>query len=161
MKKEIRQLNDGEVTQALDLCWDVFCECSAKDCTAEGREEFWRSLDHEYMISRMGDGAVRAWGAFADGRLCGVCFIKEPCCVELLFVEKESQGKKIGTSLLKRAVMDARRADETVMRVTVNALKSAYGFFEKQGFKPLGAEEDYDGVPRKLMEIRGVIEIIV
>ena len=161
MKKEIRQLSDNEVTQALDLCWDVFYECSASDCTPEGREEFWRSLDHEYMISRMGDGAVRAWGAFADGRLCGACFIKEPCNIELLFVETASQRKNIGSSLLKRAVMDARRADETVMRVTVSALKSAYGFFEKHGFKRLGDEEAYDGVPRTLMEIRGVIEIIV
>ena len=161
MKKEIRQLKESEITQALDFCWQVFSDCSAPLCTSEGVEEFWRSLDHEYMISRTGEGVMRACGAFADGRLCGVCFLKDPCHIELLFVEKQSQRKNIGTSLLKRAVMDARRADETVMRVTVNAISGAYPFFEKNGFKKTGKEEDYDGIPRTPMEIHGVIEIIV
>lgn len=161
MKKEIRQLRSSELMEALDLAWDVFQESAAKDCTKEGIEEFWQSIDHEYMLSRTGDGACRVWGAFADGQLVGMCVIKEPCHVEMLFVETSAQRHKIGSSLLKRAVMDARCADETVMRVTVNSFCSARGFFEKMGFKPMGDETDEDGIPGIPMEIRGRIDIII
>ena len=160
MKKEIRRLSESEMTGALDLAWDVFSEFTAELCTEEGIEEFWKSTDCEYMISRMGDGECRAWGAFSDGRLCGMCVMREPCRVEMLFVEGPSQRHHIGSLLLKKAVMDEKKTDDTLMKVTVNSFKSAVGFFEKMGFAPAGEESDEDGIPVLPMEAHGKIEII-
>ena len=146
MKKEIKLISSDELIKALDLAWDVFCETAAHDCTKEGIEEFWKSVDHEYMIFRAGDGACRVYGAFADDELIGMCVIRDTSFIEMVFVVPEAQKKGVGSALIKKAVMDAKKADELVTRVTVNSFRSAYGFFEKLGFTPVCAEETADGI---------------
>ena len=157
MKKEIKPIPSSELMDAMDLVWTVFSDTAAKDCTDEGKEEFWQSTDFEHMLQRTGDGDYRIWGAYADDELIGVCVLREPCHVDMLFVEVEAQKKGVGSSLLKRAIMDARRADETFTRVTVNAFPSAVGFFEKIGFKAMGEQRVEDGIPFVPMEISAAI----
>ena len=147
MKKEIRQLVAAELMDALDLAWTVFSESAGKECTEEGREEFWRSTDYEYVLHRTGDADYRVWGAFYGEDMVGMCILRDECHIDMLFVETDAQKKGVGSSLLKRAVMDAKRADETFARVTVNAFTTAVGFFEKLGFQKTGEPRIEDGIP--------------
>ena len=56
MKKEIKPIPSSELMDAMDLVWTVFSDTAAKDCTDEGKEEFWQSTDFEHMLQRTGDG---------------------------------------------------------------------------------------------------------
>ena len=155
MKKEIRPILTHELMDALELAWSVFSDTAGKECTDEGKEEFWQSTDYEYVLHRMGDTDYRVWGAFADDDLVGMCILRNENHIEMLFIDGDVQKHGIGSSLLKRAVMDAKRADETFSRVTVNAFPTAVCFFEKMGFKAMGEPQVQDGIPFTPMEAVG------
>ena len=93
-------------------------------------------------------------GAFYGDDMVGMCILRNECHIDMLFVETDAQKKGVGASLLKRSVMDAKRADETFARVTVNAFPTAVGFFEKMGFKKLGEQRTEDGIPFIPMEAK-------
>ena len=97
----------------------------------------------------------RVWGAFYGEDIVGMCILRNECHIDMLFVECDAQKKGVGSSLLKRAVMDARRADETFSRVTVNAFPTAVGFFEKMGFVPTGEKRCDDGITYTPMQAKG------
>lgn len=137
--KEICLLTGCEIEEALGLVWDVFSEYEAPECTEEGVDEFWAKIDYEYLLQRAGDGEVRFWGAFDEGRMVGVCMMHEPGQVELLYVDGEYQGKGVGTSLLKKAVLDMKEQDAWLRRITANVPESAEGFFLTLGFASSGA----------------------
>jgi Acetyltransferase (GNAT) family. len=137
--REIRPLAGCEIEEALGLVWDVFSEYEAADCTEEGVDEFWTKIDYEYLIQRAGDGEVRFWGAFDEGRMVGVCMLHEPDHVELLYVDGEYQSRGVGTSLLKKAVLDMKEQDTLLRRITANVPDSADGFFRALGFTSSGA----------------------
>ena len=143
--KEIRMLSAQEIQAAMDLVWNVFAQYEAPRLPDEAVEEFWSTVDYEYMIHRFGDGTVRLWGAFDNGTLAGVCVIRELRQVLMLYVAGDYQGQGVGTNLLKKAVIDCKKADESLSRLTVLSTLQAQGFFEKQGFVQFGEEEVISG----------------
>lgn len=144
--KEIRPLAGCEIEEALGLVWDVFSEYEAADCEQEGVDEFWEKIDYEYLLQRAGDGEVRFWGAFDEGRMVGVCMMREPCQVELLYVDGEYQGQGVGTNLLKKAVLDAKEQDPLLQRVTADASEGSKGFFLELGFVPIAETYESCGI---------------
>lgn len=144
--KEIRPLAGCEIEEALGLIWDVFSEYQAPDCTEEGVDAFWSRIDYEYLLQRAGDGEVRFWGAFDDGRMVGVCMLREPGLVELLYVDGEYQGQGVGKNLLKKAVLDAKVQDPLLQSITVNAPDGTEDFFRAQGFIPVGEPYESGGL---------------
>jgi GNAT superfamily N-acetyltransferase len=128
------------------LVWEVFTRERAADCTDAGVEDFWASTDFEYMIHRMGDGALQFWGALDGDRLVGVCALRELCRVELLFVAEDFQGQGAGAALLKQALLDAKALHPLLSRVTVEALGDSAGFFRAVGFRPAGAAYVEEGL---------------
>lgn len=144
--KEIRPLAGCEIEEALGLVWDVFSEYQADECGQEGIDEFWGKIDYEYLLQRAGDGEVRFWGAFDEGMMVGVCMLREPCHVELLYVDGKYQGQGVGSNLLKKAVMDAKEQNPLLQRVTADVTEDAEGFFRTQGFTPAGEPYDFSGL---------------
>ncbi|MEA4921549.1 MAG: GNAT family N-acetyltransferase, partial [Clostridiaceae bacterium] len=85
-KKEIRKLRVDELEGALALVWEVFSEFEAPGYSDEGIEEFWRFIDLEYMMMKVGEGRITFWGAFEDDYLVGVCAFRGLDHISLLFV---------------------------------------------------------------------------
>ena len=144
IKREIRELTADELGTALDLVWDVFAASIAPAVSDEAIDEFWSAIDYEYMLHRFGDGQVRFWGALEDGAPVGVCAVRDLQRIMLLFVTKEHQGRGVGSALLKKAVMDCKARDGGLDRVTLGALPGSVGFFEKLGFRAVGAPDGSD-----------------
>ena len=142
-KKEIRPLAGCEIEEALGLVWDVFAEFEAADCDQEGVDEFWGRIDYEYLLQRAGDGEVRFWGAFDDGRLVG-----------LLYVDGEYQGQGVGKNLLRKAVLDTKEQEPQLDTVTASVSAGAVPFFTAQGFEKTGAPFRVGGLSYFPMAVR-------
>ena len=154
-KKEIRQLRADELIEALDLVWTVFSEFEAPSCSDEGIEEFWSYIDYEYMLHRVGEGMIRFWGAFENGGMVGVCAIRDLSQIVLLYVNGNHHRRKIGSLLLKKAMLDCKEIDSHISRVTVDASQYALPFFLAMGFVPIGELQEQNGIVFTPMEVIG------
>lgn len=154
-KKTIGPLPLCHLEEGLALVWEVFSDCQAEGLSEEALDEFWASIDYEYMLQRAGDGELRFWGAFDGDYLVGICALRDLRHIELLYVDAEYQRQGVATNLLKHAALDARQLDEGVSRMTVNAFPSARGFFEKLGFSPAGPQQKDGGLTWLPMALEG------
>lgn len=155
-EKTIKQLTPPELEQALALVWEVFAEFEAPMYDDEGVEEFWRFIDLEYMGMQVGEGNMTFWGAFEDDYLVGVCAFRGLNHISLLFVDGEYHRRGIGTALIKKAVADCKRIDESIDTLTVNSSPYALPFYTALGFKPTAPEMTENGMTFTPMKITSV-----
>lgn len=156
VSRVIRLLAGCEMEEALALVWEGFSDFQAEDCSEEAIDEFWRSIDQEYMIQQYGDGTIRFWGAFEDDFMVGVCAIREMRQVELLYVDAGYHRLGIGSSLLKKAVMDTKEIALDMSQLRVNASPYSVPFFQAMGFEPVGEMQEMDGLKFLPMTVQGL-----
>lgn len=156
--KVIRLLAGCEMEEALALVWEGFSDFQAEGCSEETINEFWSAIDYEYMLQQYGDGAIRFWGAFEEDFLIGVCAMREMREVRLLYVDAEYQRRGVGSSLLKKAVMDTKEIAPDLNMLTVQASPYSVPFFLAMGFVAQGPEEIIDGLPLVPMQVQGLKE---
>ena len=156
ISREIRLLAGCEMEEALALVWEGFSDFQAEGCSEETIDEFWSIIDQEYMIQQYGDGTVRFWGAFEDDFMVGVCAIREMRRVELLYVDAQYHRLGIGSSLLKKAVMDTKEIALDMDRLNVNASPYSVPFFKAMGFEATGPMEEEGGLQFQPMMIQGL-----
>jgi ribosomal protein S18 acetylase RimI-like enzyme len=93
-------------------------------------------------------------GAFDDEKILGCCLITrtEPatCRLRQMAVHNSLQGKGIGAAMLYFAENVAR--DRGFRTMTMHARKTALGFYEKLGYKPVGDEFIEVTIPHFVME---------
>lgn len=93
-------------------------------------------------------------GAFDEDVLIGCCLLtlQEPGCLKLrqMAVQKKSQGKGIGDSILRYAENIAK--DKGFKKITMHARDTAIGFYEKFGYQVIGDEFEEVKVPHHVME---------
>ena len=93
-------------------------------------------------------------GAFEDDKMLGCCMLieTEPGTVRLrqMAVLNNLQGKGIGRALMQFAENIAR--DRGYRTITMHARKTATGFYEKLGYKVIGAEFLEVTLPHVVME---------
>lgn len=155
ISREIRLLAGCEMEEALALVWEGFSDFQSEGCSEETIDEFWSSIDQEYMIQQYGDGTIRFWGAFEDEFMVGVCAIREMRQIELLYVDAEYHRLGIGSSLLKKAVMDTKEIAPDMDRLRVNASPYSVPFFKAMGFEAVGEEQELDGLKFVPMAVQG------
>ena len=142
----IRALSAEELEQALQFVWEVYARTEAHLRTDDAIQDFLSKIDFEYAAVRMGEGQLRFWGAFLEDKLIGVCAFQGLSHIYLLYVDPRAQGKGVATRLLKRAVFDSKRHDDSLPRITVEAPDTASAFFAAKGFTPMGQPEEDGGV---------------
>lgn len=153
-KIEIRALGSEELEQALHFIWEVYARTEAHMRNDEAIQDFLCKIDFEYVVLRMGEGALRFWGAYMDENLIGVCVFRGLGQVYLLYVDPRAQGNGVATRLLKRAVFDSKRHNDELPRIVVEAPDIAVDFFAKLGFQTLSEPEEDCGVDYTTMELR-------
>lgn len=157
ISRVIRLLSGCEMEEALALVWEGFSDFQAEGCSEETIDEFWRSIDQEYMIQQYGDGTIRFWGAFEDDFMVGVCAIREMRQVELLYVDAQYHRLGIGSSLLKKAVMDTKEIALDMNQLRVNASPYSVPFFKAMGFEAAGEMQEMDGLRFLPMTVQGLL----
>ena len=92
--------------------------------------------------------------AYEDDQMLGCCMLveEEPQTVRLrqMAVINDLQGKGIGRALMQFAENLAR--DRGYKKITMHARKNAAGFYEKMGYKKIGAEFEEITIPHYVME---------
>ncbi len=93
-------------------------------------------------------------GAFDDDELLACCLLTkmDNKCLRLrqMAVQNNLQGKGIGASMMNFAELVAR--DKGYKKLIMHARKTAEGFYEKLGYKPVGDEFIEVTIPHIVME---------
>lgn len=122
---EIRKILKEEMTDALDLVWNVFLEYEAPDYTEEGIKEFKKTIDDNNWIE-----ARDFYGAFDENnKVRGVIAIKNTTHIALLFVDGEYHKQGIGRKLYNKVELLNNQGF-----FTVNSSPYAHEVYKHLGF---------------------------
>ena len=93
-------------------------------------------------------------GAFDDDEMLACCLMtkvdNKSLRLRQMAVQNNLQGKGIGASMMSFAELVAR--DKGFEKLVMHARKTAIGFYEKLGYKPVGEEFTEVTIPHYLME---------
>lgn len=93
-------------------------------------------------------------GAFDEERILACCMLKrldaETCKLRQMAVHGSLQGRGVGASLMHFAENVAR--DRGFRKMTMNARKTALGFYDKLGYRVAGEEFSEVTIPHYRME---------
>ena len=140
---EIRKIKENEISQAIDLVWNVFLEYEAPDYTDEGIEEFKKSINDKEWVSQRD-----FYGAFIDGALNGVISTKDKSHIALFFVNGKLHNQGIGRKLFEHI-----KGLNDKGYFTVNSSPYAQEIYHHLGFKDTDKEQTINGlrfIPMKM-----------
>lgn len=133
----IRQLNNREYNEAVELSLKVFMECGTTDFDDSGLNTF---KDFIYNQSLMNELTI--FGAFDDSELIGIIGTKNKGQhISLFFINPKYHRKGIGRSLF-----DYAYSNQTVAQITVNSSSFAVRFYENLGFTKAAEEQVTNGL---------------
>lgn len=133
----IRQLNNREYNEAVELSLKVFMECGTTDFDDSGLNTF---KDFIYNKSLMNELTI--FGAFDDSELIGIIGTKNKGQhISLFFINPKYHRKGIGRSLF-----DYAYSNQTVAQITVNSSTFAVRFYENLGFTKAAEEQVTNGL---------------
>lgn len=136
-KMTIAELKAEEIDAALKLVWDVFLQYEAPEYSAQGVEEFRKSIGDPKFLARL-----RTYGAFRDERLVGVIATRSGGShIALFFVDGAYQRQGIGRALFERAC-----EDNSAHTITVNSSPYAVPVYHRLGFADTDTEQVTNGL---------------
>ena len=133
----IRKLAEANIPEALSLAWKVFTEFESPDYSAEGTEEFRKTLhDPEYL------NGLDYYGTFEGSKLVATCAIRvEKCHICFMFVDGSYHRRGIGSRLIRHVLNEYK--GETV---TLNSSPYGLPFYKAVGFVPTDKEKTVKGI---------------
>jgi GNAT superfamily N-acetyltransferase len=149
---QYRLLRDSEVEAASELAQRVFDEFVASQHSVDGQEEFRRHASPTAMRERHRAGWV-TFAAVRDGRLIGMLHLGDGKHIHLLFVERSSQRRGVGRSLIGAAKEYALTRQPPARVLTVGATPNAVEDYRRMGFVPVGNEQVLTGIRFIPMEL--------
>lgn len=132
----VRRLSREEIPEALELCWRVFLEFEAPECSAEGIAAFRASLDDEERTRKLD-----FYGAFDRDALVGVLCTRQPRHIGGFFVDGAYHRRGIGKKLFA-----AMRRDYAEQVFTVHSSPCAVEIYRHLGFVPTDSEQVTNGL---------------
>ena len=133
---EIKEINDFQMKEALELVWKVFLEFEAPDYTKEGIAEFKKTIDDKTWIEKR-----KVLGAVDDDKIVGVIATFETSNIALLFVDGNYHRKGIGRKLFETV---KKQNDKGFF--TVNSSPYAHEVYKHFGFYDTDAEQEVKGL---------------
>lgn len=133
----IRQLDNLEYDQAVDLSLSVFMECGAADFDINGLETFKSFIYNTDLMNEL-----TIFGAFDDNVLIGIIGTKNSGAhISLFFISPEYHRKGLG-----RKLFDFAYTNQTEKEITVNSSSYAVKFYESLGFSKKAGEQVTNGL---------------
>jgi ribosomal protein S18 acetylase RimI-like enzyme len=96
---EIIKLQKSDISNALDLVWNVFQEFEAPDYSKQGIEEFRKFISYSSIIDKFDKGELYFWGCIDNDDLRGVITTRGINHICMLFVNKEYHRRGIARRL--------------------------------------------------------------
>lgn len=90
---------------------------------------------------------ARNYAALEGGKIAAVFSLRSEVQALVLYfilIRKSSQGKGIGTAIVKFAEKEAKKSNAAFLRLDAYSGKRAIGFYKKQGFKTCGRVRYYE-----------------
>jgi GNAT superfamily N-acetyltransferase len=145
MDLEVSVLDPAEAGAAMAVVKESFDACVAPDYAQQGRDQFAQVVTADYLCSlphRQGFTVV----AKLDGRMVGVCAVRDGHHVTLFFVLPEFQGRGIGRRLFDSAVAQVRRNVSGTTKLEVHSSPVAVSVYQALGFSVTAPEKVDDGI---------------
>ena len=143
-RMDIRNLEQADLKQAMDLVWQVFCVFEAPEYTEEGVGTFSDFIELDAMRQRLADKDMLLYGCYEKQTLLGVLAAKPTGHISLFFVRQECQGRGVGRALFEKHLQYARQT--RVSSITVNSSPYAVPIYGKLGFRKTGEEQTINGI---------------
>lgn len=138
----IRPIHNEHCEQIIDLILSIQQKEFGLTITIDQQPDL-RDIDTNYHA---GDGNF--WGAFVEGELVGTIALintrHNAGCIRKMFVKKDYRGKEWGTAQKLLDVLLQFCRDQQISDVqlgTVEALKAAHRFYERNDFERIAKED--------------------
>jgi GNAT superfamily N-acetyltransferase len=143
MPIKIDLLKEHEIEAFSHLVDFVFDEYVGKDYAESGNKTFKEYTNPEAIVKRMHDNST-FYIAKDEGWIIGALEVRDKNHISLFFVDKEYQGKGIGSALFKRYTSDI--ASLGIAEVSVNSSVFGENIYAALGFKRSGSLQEKDGI---------------
>lgn len=140
--REIRPGEEFQVCQMIEACFNEFI---APEYSQEGRSEFLKYLNPEFILFRLAHNHF-ILVAVDGNKIAGVIEVRSNYHISLLFVKKEYQKRGIAKKLLELALVKCRQHKPDVSIVEVNSSPYAVPVYENLGFMKINIEQVANGM---------------
>lgn len=144
-KIQIRPVRSDEYQLVSNLVLEVFDLDVAPLYVDEGIETFHVYVQAEAMKQRARSGHLMLVAEMED-RIVGAAEARDFNHLSLLFVDRQSQRKGIGRTLLLEVLRMCRAYNPSVKAMTVNSSPNAVEAYQRLGFKPTGEMQRINGI---------------
>ncbi len=143
-----KKMLPSEASEVSSKLMEVFNAFVASECTESGRRGFAVYAAAENILARMREGA-EVWLLKEEENIAAVGEFVLPAHITLLFVLPAYQGSGAGGLLFKRLIdrIQSRNKDQADLKITVNAVPAAQGFYKRLGFVPTTEWRYIEGIP--------------
>ena len=131
----IREVNENDLKDAVDLVNRVFSEFVAVDYSEQGKRTFENYLRNKVdeLSLDLKSGHKKMWVYYENDTIIGVISTRDTTHISLLFVDKNHHRRGIAREMLD-VVLDDLKKREDVRCVTVNSSPYAVDAYEPLSF---------------------------
>lgn len=142
---EIRDVLPEEVSYAAALIREVFDVYVAPGFSDAGIATFLSYVEPETVLQRLA-GPSFILTALLGGKIVGVVEVTESGHIALLFVDAAFHGRGIAKRLVAASLERLKIGNCIPEVLTVNSSLYAVPMYERMNFRPLGPQEQKDGM---------------
>lgn len=145
----IREIEQQDLKEAVNLVNTVFNEFVAGDYSQEGQKTFTDYLEIKLgeLSQDLNNGHKKMWGFYENEKIIGVIGTRDRFHISLMFVSKDHQKRKIATKLLTTVVDSLKEAENSKsFTMTVNSSPYAIKIYERLGFRTTDNEQIKNGI---------------
>jgi len=145
----IREIEQKDLKEAVNLVNTVFNEFVAGDYSQEGQKTFRDYLEFKFeeLSQDLNNGHKKMWGFYENEKIIGVIGTRDRFHISLMFVSKDHQKRKVASKLFT-TVVDSLKEDENSksFEMTVNSSPYAVKIYERLGFRATDNEQIKNGI---------------
>ena len=143
----IKEIDDKDLHDALELVNNVFSEFVAAGYSEQGKSTFENYLTNKEddVASGLKTGHKKMWAYYQVGIIIGVISIRDISHISLMFVDKRYHRRGIARELFD-VVLEEVRGFDNIAQITVNSSPYAVGVYEHLGFRKVGEQQEKDGI---------------
>ena len=148
---EYRWAKVDEWIPAMDMVWRTFLKFEGDEYSEEGIRNFYDFITDTELYRAFLDGRYQMMVALDGEKIIGAASVRNRNHLSLLFVDEMYHRQGVGQTLMERMCHYLQyEVGEKFM--SLKAAPYAVAFYQKIGFRVLGAEQEYSGIRVTPME---------
>ena len=148
---EYRWAKVDEWIPAMDMVWRTFLKFEGDEYSEEGIRNFYDFITDTELYRAFLDGRYQMMVALDGEKIIGAASVRNRNHLSLLFVDELYHRQGVGRTLMERMCHYLQyEAGEKFM--SLKAAPYAVAFYQKIGFRALGAEQEFSGIRVTPME---------